>query len=251
MIAILSPAKTLDYAKPLPPVTATAPRFEAEATILADAASALGEQRLMDLMDISPALASLNAERFANFASLPTRPALFAFAGDVYAGFDARSAGEDAVAFAQDHVRMLSGLYGLLRPLDEIRPYRLEMGTKWGPNTGDLYAFWGDRVARLLAEDAERQGSRTIIDLASREYWRAVEGKLPADIRVIRIDFREQKPDGLKFNSFGAKRARGAMARYICDHHLSDPEAIKNYDQDGYAFDPGGSDADMWRFIRA
>lgn len=251
MIAVLSPAKTLDYARPLPDLQTTTPRFESEATVLSEAASALGAQRLMDLMDISPALASLNAERFANFPALPARPALFAFAGDVYTGFDVRSADPEAVAFAQDHVRMLSGLYGLLRPLDEIRPYRLEMGTRWGPHTGDLYSFWQDRVARLLAADATAEGSRTIIDLASREYWRAVDGKLPPDIRIIRIDFREQGPDGLKFNSFGAKRARGAMARYICEHRLTDSEALKGFDQDGYVWDAEGSEPDMWRFVRA
>lgn len=250
MIAVLSPAKTLDYARPIPNFQPTAPRFESEAAVLSEAAAALGEQRLMDLMDISPALASLNAERFANFPALPVRPALFAFAGDVYTGFDVKSADADAVDFAQDHVRILSGLYGLLRPLDDIRPYRLEMGTRWGPNTGDLYAFWQDRVARLLAEDCAAEGSRTIIDLASREYWRAVDGRLPADIRVIRIDFRERGTDGLKFNSFGAKRARGAMARYICDHRLTDADAIKDFDQDGYVFDHAGSEIDMWRFVR-
>ncbi|RHW16252.1 peroxide stress protein YaaA [Sphingomonas gilva] len=251
MIALLSPAKTLDYAKPLPELQATTPRFESEATLLADAAAGLGVQRLMDLMDISPALASLNAERFGNFPALPVRPALFAFAGDVYTGFDARSAEPEAIDFAQDHVRILSGLYGLLRPLDEIRPYRLEMGTRWAPHTGDLYGFWQDRIARLLAEDAVAEGSRIVIDLASREYWRAVEGKLPEGLRVIRIDFRERAPGGLKFNSFAAKRARGAMARYICEHRLDDPEALKGFDQDGYAFDAAGSEPDMWLFVRA
>jgi len=250
MIAMLSPAKTLDYTKPLPPLAVTVPRFESESAVLASAAAELSTRQLSAIMDISDNLATLNAERFANFASLPTRPAIFAFAGDVYTGFEARSLDEEAIRFAQDHVRILSGLYGLLRPLDEIRPYRLEMGTRWAPRSGDLYGFWGSRIGDLLEQDLADEGSDTIINLASREYWGAVETAPPKGARIVTIDFREEGPDGLRFNSFGAKRARGMMARYLCEHRLSDPEALKGFDSDGYSYRAEGSSENFWRFVR-
>ena len=248
MLAVLSPAKTLDYTRPLPPLAATAPRFGEEASSLASAAAKLSRPKLGQLMHISAKLAELNAGRFRAFEEQEKRPALYAFAGDVYAGFEVHSLDQEAVRFAQDHLRILSGLYGLLRPLDEIRPYRLEMGTRWAPGRAkDLYAFWGDRVAEALAGDAE---DGVIINLASKEYWRAVEGHLPKGMRVIEIDFREEGPSGLRFNTFAAKRARGMMARYICEHRLSDPQALKGFDSDGYAFDPEASGETLWRFTR-
>lgn len=247
MLAFVSPAKSLDYASEIPDFAVSEPRFESESAILADAAADLSAQRLMDIMDISENLATLNAERYANFANLPTRPAIYAFAGDVYIGFEAKTLDEPAIVFAQDHLRILSGLYGLLRPLDAIRPYRLEMGTRWAPGSGDLYGFWGRRIADLALADLAAEGSNTIVNLASREYWTAVEGKL-GGARVITIDFREQGPDGLRFNSFAAKRARGMMARYICENRLTDPEALKSFDSDGYAF--AEEEGDLWRFVR-
>lgn len=250
MIAILSPAKTLDYRTPLPKLEASEPAFEAEAARIAAAAARLSLRKLGDLMHISPTLAELNAARFAGFGEQEARPALYAFAGDVYTGFEVASLDPEAVDFAQDHVRILSGLYGLLRPLDEIRPYRLEMGTRWAPGRAkDLYAFWGDRLARRLVEDLDED--RVVVNLASKEYWRAAERHLPPDVRVVEIDFREEGPAGLRFNTFAAKRARGMMARFICEHRLSDPEALKAFDSDGYAFDPKNSDGARWRFSRA
>jgi cytoplasmic iron level regulating protein YaaA (DUF328/UPF0246 family) len=201
-------------------------------------------------MGISDNLATLNAERFRNFDTLPERPAIYAFAGDVYAGFEAHSLAEEAVLFAQDHLRILSGLYGLLRPLDAIRPYRLEMGTKWAPERGDLYGYWGDRVGNLLAADLDAQDDRVVINLASREYWHAVEAAPPAGARIITVDFREQGPAGLRFNSFAAKRARGMMARFMCEHRLTEAEALKGFDTDGYRFDGDGSTDTLWRFVR-
>ncbi|MBB5687275.1 peroxide stress protein YaaA [Sphingobium boeckii] len=250
MLAFLSPAKSLDYASVIPDFTQTDPRFEAESMILATAAAELSPARLMDIMDISENLAVLNAERYANFENLPARPAIYAFAGDVYIGFEAKSLDEPAIHFAQDHVRILSGLYGLLRPLDAIRPYRLEMGTRWAPGSGTLYSFWGQRIADLVMADLAAEGSNTIINLASKEYWGAVEGKFTPDVRVITIDFREIGPDGLRFNSFAAKRARGMMARHICEHRLTDPDALKGFDTDGYEYDADNSDGDTWRFLR-
>ncbi len=252
MLAVISPAKSLDYRRPLPPLEPSAPRFAGEADRLARAAARLSKRRLSELMHISDSLAEINAGRFRQFADQAARPALYAFAGDVYMGFEVRSLDGEAVDFAQHHLRILSGLYGLLRPLDEIRPYRLEMGTRWAAGRSkDLYGFWGGRIAKLLSEDLEWAGGRTVVNLASKEYWRAVEGRLPGDVRVIEIDFREEGPDGPRFNTFAAKRARGMMARYICEHRLEDPEALRRFDSDGYAFDPENSDDGRWRFSRS
>ena len=248
MLAILSPAKTLDYKRPLPELPVTAPAFEEDAAKLAAAAAKLSAKKLSGLMHISDSLAQLNAERFRGFPGLPQRPALYAFAGDVYTGFEVHSLEDEAVLFAQDHVRILSGLYGLLRPLDAIRPYRLEMGTKWAPRRGDLYAWWGSRVAEQLERDLD--GDDTVINLASKEYWGVVKGRLRADVRVIEIDFREEGPDGPRFNTFAGKRARGMMARYVCEHRIDDPEALKSFDSDGYRYDAENSDEGRWRFMR-
>lgn len=251
MIALLSPAKSLDYARPLPTGEATTPRFGEEAERLAAAAARISARKLSKLMGISDKLAKLNAERYAAFPDAPERQALFAFNGDVYLGFEARSLDEPSIAFAQDHLRILSGLYGLLRPLDAIRPYRLEMGTAWAPGRSkDLYHYWGKRISDALAADLEAEGSAVIVNLASREYWRAVEPHPPKGARIITVDFRENGPRGLYFNSFGAKRARGMMARYLCEHRITEVEGLKGFDSDGYRFTPEGSDDALWRFVR-
>ncbi|WP_404478227.1 peroxide stress protein YaaA [Novosphingobium sp. BL-52-GroH] len=250
MIALLSPAKTLDFDRVLPPFAATRPHFADEAGSLARSAANLTQKRLSELMHISPRLAKLNADRFRDFVDLPERPALFAFAGDVYTGFDAHSLDEAGVAFAQDHVRMLSGLYGLLRPLDAIRPYRLEMGTRWAPRQKKLTDWWGDRIAALLRAQAEEEGSGVVLNLASQEYYAAVDGKLPG-MRIIEVEFREPGPNGPRFVSFNAKRARGMMARWLCEHHITDVDAMRGFDSDGYRFDAAESEPDRWRFMRA
>jgi uncharacterized protein len=252
MIALLSPAKTLDFERALPPLDASTPHFATEARSLARSAANLTQKRLSELMHISPRLAKLNADRFRDFDTLPERPALFAFAGDVYTGFEVDTLDEAGVAFAQDHVRMLSGLYGLLRPLDAIRPYRLEMGTRWAPRRKSLTDWWDDRIAQLLlAELAElaAEGSGVVLNLASQEYFAAVKGRL-AGARVIDVEFREPGPDGPRFVSFNAKRARGMMARWLCEHHVTDVDAMRSFDSDGYHFDRQESDADRWRFTR-
>jgi cytoplasmic iron level regulating protein YaaA (DUF328/UPF0246 family) len=252
MIAILSPAKSLDYESPLPPVTATEPRFADEAIALAAAAAKLTKPKLMALMHISEKLAALNVDRYRHFPDQPARPALYAFAGDVYTGFEARTLEPEAIDYAHDHVRILSGLYGLLRPLDAIRPYRLEMGTRWAPGrTKDLYGYWGPRVADLLARDLHAEGSGLVINLASQEYWQAVAPTPPAGARIVTVDFRDDGPKGLRFNSFAAKRARGMMARYICEHRITDLDGLKGFDSDGYAFAADGSDEATFRFVRA
>lgn len=250
MIALLSPAKTLDFERALPPLESTQPYFSEEARGLAKAATDLSPQQLAELMHISPRLAELNATRFRDFDDLPERPALFAFAGDVYTGLEAHTLDDAGVAFAQSHVRMLSGLYGLLRPLDAIRPYRLEMGTRWAPGHKKLTDWWGTRIAELLLKQLEVEGSRVVLNLASLEYFAAVKGKL-AGTRIIEVEFREPGPDGPRFVSFNAKRARGMMARWLCEHHITDVEAMRGFDSDGYRFDAEQSDADRWRFTRA
>ncbi len=248
MIAVLSPAKTLDYESALPKLDPTAPRFADEAKTLAHAAAHLTQKKLSELMHISPALAKLNADRYRDFDTLPERPAMFAFAGDVYTGLEAKTLDEAAVDYAQDHVRMLSGLYGLLRPLDLMRPYRLEMGTRWAPRKTKLTEWWGDRIAKLLADDVEAEGSGTILNLASQEYWAAADGKLPSSIRVVAIDFREGEAQ--KFVSFHAKKARGMVARWLVEHRVDTIEGIKGFDSDGYAYDAAGSSDAQFRFVR-
>lgn len=252
MIALLSPAKTLDYETPLPPFAeATRPRFGDEAAILARSAANLPQKKLSALMHISPALAKLNHERFRNFAEAPQRAAAFAFAGDVYRGFEVATLEEPAVVFAQVHLRLLSGLYGLLRPLDAIRPYRLEMGTRWAPRRKKLTDWWGDRIAALLADDLATEGSSTVLNLASQEYAAAVTGRLP-NVRWIEVDFREgADADGEpRFVSFHAKRARGMMARWMCEHRITDTDAMRGFDTEGYRLDADASTPDHWRFVR-
>jgi cytoplasmic iron level regulating protein YaaA (DUF328/UPF0246 family) len=246
MIAVLSPAKTLDYESPLPALTPTRPRFAAEAETLAAAASHLTQKTLSELMHISPALAKLNTDRFRDFAHAPERPAIFAFDGDVYTGFDVKTLEEEALPFAQDHLRLLSGLYGMLRPLDLMRPYRLEMGTRWAPRHKKLTDWWGDRIGKALAEDVAGDGEKVVLNLASQEYWAGVAGHLPADIRVVAIDFR----DGDRFVSFHAKKARGMMARWMVEHRITEIDAMRGFDTDGYAFDAAASSDDQWRFAR-
>jgi cytoplasmic iron level regulating protein YaaA (DUF328/UPF0246 family) len=246
MIAVLSPAKTLDYESPLPALTPTRPRFAAEAETLAAAASHLTQKTLSELMHISPTLAKLNADRFRDFAHAPERPAIFAFDGDVYTGFDVKTLEEEALPFAQDHLRLLSGLYGMLRPLDLMRPYRLEMGTRWAPRHKKLTDWWGDRIGKALAEDVASDGEKVVLNLASQEYWAGVAGHLPPDIRVVAIDFR----DGDRFVSFHAKKARGMMARWMVEHRITEIDAMRGFDTDGYAFDAAASSDDQWRFAR-
>lgn len=250
MILLLSPAKTLDFDSHYPEQPTKA-RFEAEARRIARAAAGLGAERLAELMHISPKLAELNAARFAGFRKAEERPAIRAFAGDVYRGFDAGSADEDTIAFAQEHLRILSGLYGVLRPLDGIRPYRLEMGTRWAPAGDKLTDHWGAKVAKAVLSDLKAEGSGTLLNLASNEYYAAVSPHLPKrGVRVIAPDFRVRTAAGLRFQSFTAKVARGAMARWVCEERISDPAALPSFDADGWAFDAEGSAADKPLYVR-
>lgn len=252
MLAIISPAKSLDFESPIPDVLPSENRFPEETEKLAKAIGNLTVKKLKAIMPVSDNLIALNRQRYSEFFDQPERPAIYAYNGDVYTGFEARSIGEEAIAFAQDHVRILSGLYGLLRPLDSIRPHRLEMGTKWAPRYNKLTDFWKDKIATALAADLDQIGSDIIVNLASNEYWASVKphtAKLSG--RIIEVDFRKDSPDGPKFISFEAKRARGMMARYICENHLTDPEMLKGFDHDGYRFDPISSTESSLRFLRS
>ena len=240
MLILLSPAKTLDFTTPFREAPSK-PRFATEASRIARAAAKLGPDRLGELMHISKALAELNHQRFKSFGKAEERPAIRAFAGDVYRGFDAASADADTLAFAQDHVRILSGLYGALRPLDAIRPYRLEMGTRWAPAADRLVDHWGPKVAKAIAADLRAEGSKLLINLASNEYFAVIKGQLPKTVRIIAPDFRVATAKGLQFQSFTAKVARGVMARWLCDERVDDPAALIHFDRDGWAFDPDGS----------
>lgn len=251
MLAIISPAKSLDFERNIAPPGASEPRFPEETDRLVSAASNLTKKKLKRIMPVSDNLIELNYGRYRNFWAQPERQAIYAFAGDVYTGFEAASLDDEAIRFAQGHLRILSGLYGLLRPLDTIRPYRLEMGTKWAPRYRKLTDFWGDKIAKLLGKDLEKDDSGVIINIASNEYWAAIDGSRTARAaRVITMDFRQDGPDGPRFISFDGKKARGMMARYICEHRIEDPEALKEFDSDGYRFVAKDSDDNCWRFIR-
>nr|WP_314444949.1 YaaA family protein [uncultured Sphingomonas sp.] len=241
MIILLSPAKTLDFATPFAE-EATTPRFEREAGSIARAAAKLSPNDLAGLMHISDKLAELNATRFKTFRKAEQRPAIRAFAGDVYRGFDAASADEETIAFAQDHLRILSGLYGVLRPLDAMKPYRLEMGTAWSPSGGKLVEHWGRKVAKAVLDDLKAEGTGLLMNLASNEYLAVVQPFLPKKgVQLISPDFRVRTAKGLQFQSFTAKVARGTMARWLCEERIGDLAALRSFDRDGWSFEEEGS----------
>ena len=253
MLVVISPAKRLDWSAVDAPAQ-TAPAFQEDAVKLARAAGRLSKPQLQKLMDISPDLAKLNKDRFAAFATDPTpadtRPAAFAFAGDTYAGLEVRTLDPDALSYAQAHLRILSGLYGVLRPRDAIQPYRLEMGSRLKTRKGpDLYAFWGERLAWALRDQAEAVGAGVVVNCASQEYFGAVDpGAL--GMPVVTPVFLEDKPGGPKIVSFYAKKARGAMARFIVERRLTDPDALQDFDTAGYAYAPDLSAPGRPAFLR-
>ena len=253
MLVVISPAKKLDWTD-VPDVAQTAPDFAADAVYLAGVAARLSAADLRRLMDISPALATLNRDRFRDFLADPspdsTRPAVRAFAGDTYQGLHARSLDPGALAHAQDHLRILSGLYGVLRPCDGIQPYRLEMGSKLKTDRGgSLYAYWGTRLAEALRAQGKATGARVLVNCASQEYFGAVDRAALA-VPVVTPTFLEDRSDGPKVISFHAKRARGAMARFIVDGGLTDPGDLAGFDALGYRHDPARSTPDAPVFLR-
>ena len=250
MLTVISPAKRLDWSDRA--VEMTQPRFRDDAVILARAAKRLPQRDLKALMDLSDELTKLNAARFKAFEAEPedVRPAAFAFAGDTYQGLEATSLDAETLAYAQDHLAILSGLYGLLRPLDAIRPYRLEMGSKLKTRKGpNLYAFWGTRLAEALDAQAQAIEARTLINCASVEYFSAVDERALA-LHVVTPQFFEEKPQGPKIVSFFAKKARGAMARFILERRLRDPEQILDFDLGGYVHAPELSEPHRPAFLR-
>ncbi len=254
MLILLSPAKSLDLASPLPPHVPNQPRFLETSAKLATAAARLSADDIAALMHVSAPLAELNAARFAAFQTPFTpenaRPALFTFAGDVYSGLDAATLDAKALDFAQAHLRILSGLYGLLRPLDLIQPYRLEMGLSFGlAPARTLYATWGDRLAKALDADLAGQDRALIINLASTEYTTAIPARA-LQAPVLTIDFRDEKAGRLRFNSYVAKRARGVAARALLQAGSEDPALLKDKDILGHRFSSAHSEPDRWMFVR-
>jgi cytoplasmic iron level regulating protein YaaA (DUF328/UPF0246 family) len=247
MLILVSPAKKL-HADPAPrPLTR--PRLEADTAELLGAARALDAPALAALMHISDPLARLNAARYAGWDDLPETPALTTFAGDTYVGLDAATLDEDAWRRADDRLRILSGLYGLLRPRDAIRPYRLEMGSRLATDRGrDLYAFWGTRIARTVTADAQAAGTGWVLNCASQEYVRAVD---PAALRprMVTPTFLEDRPGGPKVVGFHAKRARGALARFVLEERIEHPGDLRAFAAGGYTWRDGPAEAPV--FLRA
>lgn len=253
MLIVLSPAKRLDFSEPGLSVAPTRPRMADDIASLAKTAKRQTKADLRRLMGISDDLAKLNRERFQAFnpASDEGLPAAFAFAGDVYQGLEARTLDADALAFAQDRLRILSGLYGVLRPLDVIQPYRLEMGTRLKTRRGSsLYDFWGDRISKLLNGDAEGHADPTLVNLASQEYFGAVDAKA-LKLPVVTPQFREATDGESRIISFFAKKARGTMARFAIDERIERAEDLKRFDRDGYRFDADASTDSDWVFVRS
>ena len=245
MLALISPAKTLDYESTLPTDMHTLPRLLDQSQQLIDVSRKLSATEIAKLMTVSEKIATLNVARFNdwnqdfNFAN--ARQAIFAFKGDVYTGLDAYALADQEIAYAQQHLRMLSGLYGLLRPLDLMMPYRLEMGTKLAnPRGHNLYEFWGNIITDLINEDLAEVKSELLVNIASDEYYKSVkESKIKADI--IKPVFLDQKNGKYKVISFYAKKARGLMARYIIENKIERAEDLKSFNTDGYYFDAESS----------
>lgn len=250
---LLSPAKALDYESPLTTDRATEPLFVDEAAQLIEVLRPKAPQEVAELMDLSDALAALNVARYQAWQPVFTpensRPAVLAFNGDVYEGLDARTLTQPDLDWLQAHVCILSGLYGVLRPLDRMQPYRLEMGTRLAtPRGRNLYQFWGTRIADYLNERAA-QDDGLIVNLASEEYFKSVDRKA-LRAPVVSCVFEERRGAGHKVISFMAKRARGLMTRWAALHRARDVEALKAFDSEGYRYAPEVSSADRLVFRR-
>lgn len=251
MLLVISPAKNLDESPVKVPNTATRPVFQAESAELIAKLKTLSTLRLHKLMDISHALAELNRNRYQGWGQATLKPAIQLFNGEAYRGLNAKTLDAGDMKFAQRHLRMLSGLYGVLRPLDLIAPHRLEMGTKLSMGRGkkDLYAFWGDRITQALNDALRKNEDDVLVNLASSEYFRSVR-TAALDARVITPVFKERSAKGLKMVAVFAKHQRGALSRWVIKHRLAEPEGMKAYDGDGYAFDPEVSTKEEWLFVR-
>lgn len=254
MLTVISPAKKLDMS-PVPLDSATEPELRTEANKLAKVARELSVSELRALMKISEPLAQLNADRFRTFKARPTdevvKPAALAFDGDTYTGLQARTFDDETMAYAQDHLRILSGLYGVLRPMDRMQPYRLEMGSRLATERGkSLYDWWGDRISKALNSQAKETGATALLNCASQEYFGAVDRKA-LKLTVIEPVFLEERDGEAKTISFFAKRARGAMARFAVENRIEDPADLRGFDVDGYRYRADGSDQTRMVFSRA
>ncbi|MBL6448597.1 peroxide stress protein YaaA [Fulvivirga sp. 29W222] len=253
MIAIVSPAKTLDFETEYSHEH-TLPRFQKEALELIDELKKRSEEDISTLMSISDKLAELNVERYHNFTKKKdpahAKQAVFAFQGDVYQGLQAETFSQEELEYSQQHFRILSGLYGLIRPLDLIQPYRLEMGTRLKVSEhANLYEFWQDKIAKQLKKDLKAQGDNLLINLASNEYFKSVDTK-QLKARIIDVDFKDHKNGEYKIISFYAKKARGLMSRFIIKNQPTTVEELKAFDYEGYYFDEKNSTEDLLAFKR-
>jgi len=255
MLFTLSPAKSLDYETPVDTSQATQPLFVKQSAELIRVLREKSAADIAGLMKLSDALAELNVQRYADwkpsFTPKSARPAVMAFNGDVYEGLDARTLAPGALKWAQEHVVILSGLYGALRPLDMIRPYRLEMGTRLAVGKArNLYQFWDDTIASYLNQRlAGHKGEAVLVNLASEEYFKSVRRDV-LQARVVQCVFEDFKRDGYKIISFHAKRARGLMARFAAQHKIDEPAGLRDFNLEGYAFAPDVSDDDRLVFRR-
>ncbi|RRW72538.1 peroxide stress protein YaaA [Pantoea dispersa] len=254
MLMVISPAKTLDYESPLATSRFTQPALLEKSQQLIDVARDLSPAQIASLMGISDKLAHLNADRFSQwqppFSPDNARQAILAFKGDVYTGLQAESFSEADFDFAQKHLRMLSGLYGLLRPLDLMQPYRLEMGIKLANPAGkDLYSFWGDLLTQKLNDALAEQDDDVLINLASDEYFKAIKPK-QLNAELVKPVFLDEKNGKFKVISFYAKKARGLMSRYVIEKRLTKPTQLKKFDVDGYFFDAAESKGNELVFKR-
>ncbi|TDB01309.1 peroxide stress protein YaaA [Halomonas marinisediminis] len=254
MLSVISPAKKLDFETPATTAHHTQPDFLEQSQELIEILRDYSPQRLSELMGISDKLAALNAARYAEwhtpFTEQNAKPAVQAFQGDVYVGLEADTFTDDENAFAQQHLRILSGLYGLLRPLDLIQPYRLEMGTRLeNPAGKDLYAFWKETLTAELDRAVAASGSPVLINLASNEYFKAIDTRR-LEARVITPVFKDEKSGKLKIISFYAKKARGLMTAWMIREGLDDPEGLKEFNVAGYRFNAAMSEGDTLVFTR-
>lgn len=253
MLLVISPAKTLDFETEPTTKIYSQPRFLPESKELIAELKHFTVEQIASLMKLSDKLAALNVARYDSwhppFDLDNAKQAVLAFKGDVYTGLDADTLDESGIEFAQQHLRILSGLYGVLKPMDLIQAYRLEMGTKLdNPKGKDLYAFWGSSLRESLEKETEFN-DKILINLASNEYFKAVEAK-KLHARIITPVFKDWKNGQYKMISFYAKKARGLMTRYIIDHQINDPEAMKQFDYEGYRFSADMSKKDEWVFTR-
>jgi uncharacterized protein len=250
MIAIISPAKSLNFEINAPTDINTSPHFLKEADYLAAKLGKLKFSELGNLLEISPKLAQLNADRYASWKTANTKQAMFAYDGDVYDGLEARKFTFREIEFAQKHLRIISGLYGLLQPLDLIKPYRIDMGTTFSTPKGEnLYKYWGDKITDKLKKDLKKSGSNVLINLASQEYFASVNTK-KLKARIITPSFKDRSNDKYAMISFFAKRARGMMSRFIVQNEITDPEMLVGFDSGGYNFNHELSKSDNWVFTR-